>query len=477
MKKKLLILDNDQQTLAELKGIFAGNDIDLFPTSDARSALEYAGTEHPNVALVDIAISGESGLEVMKAIKEQSPHVWVIMLSGRTATRYAIAAMQQGAYDYLTKPLDRNQVKNVVERAMQNSLMSREVRMVGANAPEAVEAYEADVMIGSSPEIIEIWKMVGMLSDSDATVLIQGESGTGKELLARSIYNHSRRKNMPLITVNCAALPETLLESELFGHEKGAFTGAVARRIGRFEQSDKGTLFLDEIAEMTLKSQAKLLRVLENQGFSRVGGTETIKADVRIIAATNRSLIAAVREKSFRMDLFYRLKVMTLHLPPLRERVEDIPLLADYFVTQLARENYAPPLRISPAAQKLLQSHPWEGNIRELNNVIKSAAVICKGATLLPGDLSPLLDGGKAVSAGQPHSLSANSNKEMFQPLFETIAGTHEGSVYKRFIAEAEKSLINLAMDKYRNNEVHASRFLGISRNTLRQRLKAHNIK
>jgi two-component system nitrogen regulation response regulator GlnG len=476
MQRKLLIIENDSDALNLLQRLFTDDGVALFPEKDVRSALACVRKEHPNVALIDMTDEGQSGLATMMAIKQQDPRVCVIMMSGRLTTQDAIESMKHGAYDYLGKPLDMNQLKSVVERALQNSLLSREVRMVGAVVPEAADEDDRDVLIGSSPEIVEIWKMVGMISQSDATVLIQGESGTGKELIARSVYNNSQRKNKPFLIVNCAALPENLLESELFGHEKGAFTDASVRRIGRFEQSAGGTIFLDEIAEMSLKSQAKLLRVLENKEFSRVGGTETIKADVRIIAATNRSLIAAVKEKSFRMDLFYRIKVMTIHLPPLRDRREDIPLLADFFVKRTCREVHKPPMLISPAALKLLQAHSWEGNIRELSNVMKSAVVFSKSDSLQPEDVTPLLDIGRAGDA-EPSTAVSGSSSIQFHSLFEAVAGSHEGAAYKMFISEAEKALLSLTMSKYKNNEVHASKFLGISRNTLRQRLKLYNLK
>jgi DNA-binding NtrC family response regulator len=324
--------------------------------------------------------------------------------------------------------------------------------------------------------MVEIWKMVGKLSATDATVLIQGESGTGKELLARSIFSNSLRKDKPFLAVNCAALPETLLESELFGHEKGSFTDAVSRHIGRFEQCAGGTIFLDEISEISLKNQAKLLRVLENQEFERVGGNENIKADVRIIAASNRSLIQAVKGKSFRMDLFYRLKVVTIHLPLLRERPEDIPLLVDFFVKKFARENRKALMNVSPSAMKLLLSYPWTGNIRELKNIINSAIVFSRGNTLSSEDFEPLLFGSKNSGVEDTSSLSTPDFPAPFKSLFDNLSRDNEGAVYERFIAEAEKTLFRLAMEKNMNNEVHAAKFLGISRNTLRQRLKLHKL-
>jgi len=293
--------------------------------------------------------------------------------------------------------------------------------------------------------------------------------------LARSIYNNSKRNNKPFLAVNCAALPENLLESELFGHEKGAFTDAVRRHIGRFEQCNGGTIFLDEIAEMSLKNQAKMLRVLENQEFERVGGTEVVKIDVRIITATNRSLIHAVKEKRFRMDLFYRLKVVSIFLPPLRERLEDIPVLANHFIKKFYKENRKAEMKVSPAAMKILISYPWPGNIRELKNVMNSAVVFCKGDTLFPDDLEPLLFG-RTISEEVTGGNATSEYYAALKPLFEAMCLNTEVRFFDSFIAEIEKALFTLTMEKFNKNEVQAANFLSISRNTLRQRLKKFNL-
>jgi len=474
MKRKLLIVDDDTAILDTLKKFFTEKGMQVFLGQDSPSGLECVKMEHPQVALIDISLPQKSGIELLEEIKGIDPHLRVIMMSGNVTTQNAIAAMKYGAYDYLTKPMDPNKLEVIINKAFQSSNLTREIRIIGATPPPADED-DTDVMIGSSPEMLEIWKMIGQISGSDVTVLVQGESGTGKELLARSIYNNSRRKNKPFLAVNCAALPDNLLESELFGHEKGAFTDASSRHIGRFEQCTGGTIFLDEIAEMSLKSQAKLLRVLENQEFERVGGNESIKVDVRIIAATNRSLINAVKEKSFRMDLFYRLKVAAIFLPPLRERSEDIPLLVNFFIKKASQENRKSLMKLSPAAMKILLSYPWTGNIRELKNVINSAIVFSKGDTLLPEDFESLLYGKQSGTESVARH-SAQNTYAMFQPLFEDIALNNEGAVFESFIAQAEEALFRLAMAKQKNNEVHAAKFLGISRNTLRQRLKLYKI-
>jgi DNA-binding NtrC family response regulator len=427
------------------------------------------------VALVDISLPKRSGLEVLSELKEIDPRICVIMMTGHLTTQNVIEAMKHGAFDYLTKPLNLKQLEALVNKAFQTNFLTRGIRIIGGPAPAKIVEVETDAMIGSSPEMIEIWKMIGKISESDATVLIQGDSGTGKELLARAVYTNSRRKKKPFFAVNCAALPENLLESELFGHEKGAFTDAVRLHIGRFEQCNGGTIFLDEIAEMSQKNQAKLLRVLENQEFERVGGNETIKVDVRIIAATNRSLITAVKEKRFRLDLFYRLKVVTIHLPPLRERLEDIPVLVSHFVKRFSRDNNKPLLKVAAAAMKVLLAYPWPGNIRELKNVINSAVVFSKGDTLFSEDFEPLLYGSNALDEAAQDS-STWDCYAMLKPLFNDIALNHDGSAYEGIISRVEESLIRLTMEKYRNNQVHAAKFLGISRNMLRERLKKYGL-
>ncbi|MGA2152545.1 MAG: sigma-54 dependent transcriptional regulator [Geobacteraceae bacterium] len=478
MKYKLLILDDEQDILQMLKSCFK-EDIDLFLETESDAALRCIAAERPNVAIIDINLQGKSGLEVLKEAKKIDPGLAVIIATGFGTTQTAIEAMKLGAYDYLTKPFDIKKTQGVVSKALECNLLSRKVRYTRESDAISAEESDTDIMIGSSPEMIEIWKMVGKVADSDATVLIQGDSGTGKELLARAIYNNSRRRNRSFLAVNCAALPENLLESELFGHEKGAFTDAHCRRIGKFEQCTGGTIFLDEIGEMSPANQGKLLRVLENQEFERVGGNETIKVDVRVIAATNRSLVSAVKEKSFRIDLFYRLRVVSFYLPPLRDRVEDIPLLVNLFVTMFSRK-YAKKIKgVAPEALDMLISHHWEGNIRELKNVINSATVFCKGEILMPEDFESL-------------HLSKAGKKEMclegivddyytvfwniLEPMFDRVCLKNRGTVYDNINMGLEKALIHMAMEKSSQNQVLAAKLLGISRNTLRDRLERYKI-
>jgi two-component system nitrogen regulation response regulator GlnG len=478
MKYKLLILD-DEQGILDMLGACFRNEMQLFLEKEGEAALRRIAGERPNVAIIDINLPGKSGLEILKEAKKIDPGLSVIMATGQGTTRTAIESMKLGAYDYIPKPFDVKKLQSVVNKALESNLLSRKVRYSRESEVVPGDETDTDVMIGSSPEMLEIWKMVGQVSDSDATVLIQGESGTGKELLARAIYNNSRRRNRSFLAVNCAALPETLLESELFGHEKGAFTDAHCRRIGKFEQCNGGTIFLDEIGEMSPANQGKLLRVLENQEFERVGGNETIKVDVRVIAATNKSLVTSVKDKRFRMDLFYRLRVVSFFLPPLRDRVEDIPLLAKMFLDRYSRQ-YGKKLKgIAPEAMDMLISHHWEGNIRELKNVINSATVFSKSEVLAVEDFLSFLrpkNGKKEINlegiVDDYYSVFWN----ILEPMFDRVCLKNRGNVYDNVNMGLEKALIHMAMEKSSQNQVMAAKLLGISRNTLRDRLERYKI-
>lgn len=474
MKSKLLILDDDIMTLALLKKAFAESNMDLYLEHDAEKALGCIVKERPNVALLDMRVPGKSGLEVLQDAKKIDPGLAVIIMTGYSPTQTAIEAMKSGAYDIVTKPFDIINIRKLVQKALESNLLSRKVRFTRNIAQLSDAPLDEDLMIGSSPEMMEIWKMVGRVADSEATVLVTGETGTGKELLARAIYSNSKRRNRPFLAVNCAALPENLLESELFGHEKGAFTDAHTRKIGKFEQCTGGTIFLDEIGEMSLANQGKLLRVLETQQFERVGGNETIKVDVRVIAATNRSLLTSVKEKEFRLDLFYRLRVITFFLPPLRERPEDMPLLIDFFLRKYSHKYNKPVKEISQEAYDLLQEYHWEGNIRELQNAINSAVVLASCSVLTPEDFPTLNDGGDAVkiaaqvSEGAPY---AEIFRNMLAPIFDGICRKNRGNVYECVSSALEQALIDLALASSDRNQVMAAKLLGISRNKLRDRI------
>jgi len=479
MQSKLLILDDDVTTLNLLKNFFAESTMDLYLESDAARALDCMKKEHPNVALLDLRIPGSNGMEILRQAKSIDPGMSVIIMTGYTSTQTAIEAMKSGAFDIVSKPFDLNNLKKLVQKAMESNQLSRKVRFTRNIAHLSEAPFDEDLMVGSSPEMMEIWKMVGRVADSVATVLVTGETGTGKELLARAIYTNSVRRNRPFLAVNCAALPENLLESELFGHEKGAFTDAHSRKIGKFEQCSGGTIFLDEIGEMSLTNQGKLLRVLESQEFERVGGNETIKVDVRVIAATNRSLLTAVKEKTFRLDLFYRLRVITFFLPPLRERPEDIPLLIDLFLRKYSHKHGKPVKELSQEAYDLLQNYRWEGNIRELQNAINSAIVLSSGSVLTPEDFPELNcvdDVAKMVGQLSDSTPHVELFRTILGPIFDSICRKNRGNVYDAVNSGMEQALIELALDSTDKNQVLAAKLLGISRNKLRDRIERFSL-
>jgi DNA-binding NtrC family response regulator len=480
MRPKILFLDHDADILETYGSIFANEDIELLLETDGNSALIRIRTEHPKVAVIDINLrSTISGLDVLREAKKRHPKLAVIITTGNSSTQSAIEAMKYGAYDYLTKPLDFHKLKNTIRKALEYSTYNRKVHYMADPGQLNENSGDADIMIGSSPEMFEIWKMVGKIADSDASVIIQGESGTGKELLAKAIFSNSRRKDKPFLAVNCAAIPENLIESELFGHEKGAFTDAHSRRIGKFEHCNGGTIFLDEIGEMSLSSQGKLLRVLEGQNFERVGGNETIKVNVRIIAASNRSLVSAVKEKRFRLDLFYRLKVIAFFLPNLHERQEDIPLLVDLFIRQFSKMHGKTIKGVASESLDLLMSHPWEGNIRELKNVINTIIIMCKGYIIMPEDIEAVIGTKKSHTEIVPQELGDDIHSaftHFLEPVFDKICSRYKGAIFEQFTMGMEMALIGMALQRNDNNKVLTAKLLGISRNTLRDRVERYNL-
>jgi two-component system nitrogen regulation response regulator GlnG len=380
--------------------------------------------------------------------------------------------MKLGAYDYLLKPFDVPKLKEIVTGALK---AARDMKQVVSYQPLLEsEDYELGI-VGRSETMQTVFKLLGQVAASDATALITGESGTGKELVARAIYHHSHRAAQPFLAVNCAAIPEQLLESELFGHERGSFTGATTQRIGKFEQCHKGTLFLDEIGDMTPPTQTKILRVLQSGAFERVGGNQAIKVDVRIIAATNKPLEQAVAARQFREDLFYRLNVVRIHIPPLRERREDIPLLVNYFLKAIAREQSRAPKAIAAAAVKALEKYHWPGNVRELENVIRRAHVIAKGDAILPADLPAEITGREcpagAISAAPPESAAADT-AALARRLFQFARRDPKLKV----LPAVERELVIQALKETENNQVHAAKLLGITRATLRKRIAKFGI-
>jgi len=432
-------------------------------------------------------MGGISGLETLRRIRQMDTKLLVILMTAYGTTQTTIEAMKLGAHDYLLKPFDVPKLKEIVANALKTA---RDMRQVVSYQPLLEsEDYELGI-VGRSEAMQQVFKLIGQLAASDATALITGESGTGKELVARAIYHHSNRSAQPFLAVNCAAIPEQLLESELFGHERGAFTGATNQRIGKFEQCNRGTLFLDEIGDMTPATQTKILRVLQSGTFERVGGNAPLKVDVRVIAATNKPLEQAVAARQFREDLFYRLNVVRIHLPPLRDRREDIRDkitermdgskrreigLANYFLAKFAKEQQRPVKSIAESALRTLEKHHWPGNVRELENVIRRALVMAKGNAILPADLPSEVTGhgsGVAPLATARGETAATGAAALARQLFHIARCDPKLKV----IPAVERELVIEALKETNNNQVHAAKLLGITRATLRKRIEKFGI-
>ena len=418
-----------------------------------------------DLAFIDIRMPGLSGLDLLQKTQAAQIDLPIIIMTGQTTLTNAIEAMKHGAFDYLPKPFDLDDVHALVSHVI-------ETKRLTANTERPLPAIQGrdEQIIGSGAAMQQVYKTVGRIVRSDATVLLQGESGTGKELVAKVIHHYSARWRAPFIGVNCSAIPLDLLESELFGHERGAFTGAVERHAGKFEQAAGGTLFLDEIGDMPPSLQAKLLRVLQEREFTRVGGSQALQADVRIIAATNQDLAAAVKEKRFREDLYFRLRVVPITLPPLRQRREDIPELTAYFLDKITQEVGTAATGITPEAQALLTHYSWPGNVRELENTLLRAAVLSPGPLLMPADFSL-----PQTRTPLPADLAELSFEEVIQRQLTAYLQQPDlleaGDLHAVVISQVEKPLIELVLDHTRGNQLKAAEILGINRNTLRKKM------
>ena len=475
---KLLLIDDEDDVRYSFKRIFSSPDLNLETAASGEEGLKVIKSFQPDLVLMDVRMGGINGLETLRRIRQDDAKLPVIMMTAYGTTQTAIDAMKLGAYDYLLKPFDVPKLKQIVADALK---AARDMRQVVACEP-LLETEDYDLgIVGRSQPMQEVFKMIGQLAGSDATALVTGESGTGKELVARAIYHNSRRNDKSYLPINCAALPETLLESELFGHEKGSFTGAISQRIGKFEQCDKGTLFLDEIGDMTLSTQAKILRVLQSGTIERVGGNKPIVVDVRIIAATNKRLEEAVASREFREDLFYRLNVVRVSLPTLRERREDIPLLIDYFLKTISSAEGRKPKSILEDAQERLMQHDWPGNVRELENVIRRTIVMAKGEAIRADDLPTDIRSVGRNSAGTTQALG-----QAEPPLVAAIdLGTISAKLFHwakerpdiAVLPAVERELIAHALRETNGNQVRAAKLLGITRATLRKRIEKFSIK
>jgi two-component system nitrogen regulation response regulator GlnG len=459
----VLLVDDDPVMIQEqVTHALEPQGIRIAVARTAEEGLRQVAAQLPDVILLDVHLPDLPGLETYQRIRQIDGRIPVIFITWAATADTAIEAMKQGAYDYLFKPLDLARLRGVVLQALELGRLMREPAVV-AETPPTEDA--GDAIIGRCPAMGEVYKAIGRVAGQNVIVLITGESGTGKELVARAIYQHGSRARAPFLAINCAAIPESLLESELFGHEKGAFTGAERRRIGKFEQCSGGTLFLDEIGDMPLATQAKILRLLQDQSFERLGGNETIHTDVRLIAATNRDLKAWSEEGKFRPDLYYRLSVFTIHLPALRERGDDLPMLVQHYLRRFSRELGREVRDIAPEALERLRSYPWPGNIRELQGVLKQAILQATGTVLIPAFLPESVGMPPDPAAGQARGTEADFSFESF-----ILRRLEEGTT--ALSAEAhqqlDRILLRLVLRATRGNQVQAARVLGISRQTLR---------
>jgi len=461
----LLVVDDEPSVLGVFSRVFREDGVEVVTATTAAAGLSGFAERNPDAVVLGVLLPDGCGLELFREIHQRDPKVPVILTTAGSESDTAIEATRLGAFDYLVKPLDYAEVRRLVGRAFEIGRLSGDPVSLGPE-PGRLPA-EADALVGRCLAMQAVYKSIGRVAPQTVTVLIQGESGTGKELVARAVYKHSNRAEGPFLVVTCAAIPETLLESELFGHERGAFTGADRCRIGKFEQSHGGTLFLDEIGDMSLALQSKILRVLQDQRFERLGGSQTIATDVRVIAATNRDLEGMVAQGSFRSDLYYRLNIYTIVLPPLRARREDLPLLIDHFLRRINRELGKQVRGVAPEATDLLERYPWPGNVRELQSVLKRAVLQTAGPVLLADFLPENL---RAGDAGR-RPLSPGSVTD-----WEQLVDRHwrEGTdrLYDEAIALAERQVITRVLRRTAGNQLRAAKILGITRTTLRSKMR-----
>ena len=444
-----------------------GYTVDL--AADGNEALRQVREQSYDLAIVDIKMPGMTGLDFLDKAREVRPDLLTVVMTAEASMKNAVEAMKRGAYDYITKPFDLEVVDAIIEKVSRARDVSSQVSLL---KQELKDRYQVEKnIVGNSAAMREVYKTIGKVAVSDVTVLIQGESGTGKELIARAIHFNSARLGKPFVAINCAAIPRDLLESELFGSERGAFTGATERKTGKFEQANHGTIFLDEIGDMPLDLQAKILRVLQEQEITRIGGSQNLQVDVRVVAATNQELLEKVRNREFREDLFYRLNVVPIHLVPLRERREDIKPLVAYFLDRACAEMETKSKQCSSDAMDLLCKHSWPGNVRELENTIKRAVILSSDPLLTPADFGGLLDRQETLHAApQEQSLEAIVEAKLRSSM-NGIEKLDKGDIYDRVLEQVERPLIRYTLEKTRGNQVRAADILGINRNTLRKKI------
>ncbi len=478
MAAKLLVIDDEPNIIFSIKECLQSEDLQVLSASTAREGIALVGSAQPDAVILDVRLPDLSGLDAYDRIAKIDSRLPVIIITAYASTETAIEAMRRGAFEYLLKPVDILRLEDVLKRALEVSRLSR----IPAVVDKATDDPGVDRIIGQSAPMQEVYKTIGRIAPQEGPALILGESGTGKELVARAIYHYSRRSQKPFLAINCAALPETLLESELFGHEAGAFTGADQRRIGKFEQVNGGTIFLDEIGDMSLATQAKALRLIQDQSFQRLGGTQTVKTNVRIIAATNQDLARQIEIGAFRLDLFYRLNVFSLPLPPLRDRLEDLPLLVEYFFKKFNADTHRHVHSITPETLKILQSYSWPGNVRELESTIRFAMVRSIGNIITPDCLPPAFLRSGHIEPPLTHSngtslpssaFSSESSELDIRRLTRDLLASHSMEIYREVQDAVDAIVLDEVLKHVDGNQVQACKRLGIARMTLRNKLRA----
>ena len=455
MKPRLLVVEDDRASGRALKGLLTREGYEVELAEEGQTALQMLDAQFFDLVLTDLALGrGPDGMAVLARAKDLRPETAVVMITAHGNEKIAVEAMKAGAEDYIPKPFDNDEIRVVVQRALDRYRLEREHRLL---LERVQREFGFENIIGTSPGMRRVYETIQKVAETDLTVLIRGESGTGKELVAQAIHNTSTRKNRPFVAVNCAAINQELVESELFGHEKSAFTGADQRREGRFELADGGTVFLDEIGDMAADTQAKVLRVLQERKFERVGGGESVEVDVRVLAATHRNLEEEVQQGRFREDLYYRLKVVQIDLPPLRERREDLPSLCDRFLTQVAERLDREKKSLSPAAMSRVIDHAWPGNVRELGNVLEQASVLSSGLEIDESDLQ---------LQGMGTRVDAASSASGFVP------GANFSDTKKHLIEDFEREFLLAALRRYDGNVSQTAREIGMVRQTLQQKIR-----
>lgn len=447
---RILVVEDEKSMREVLKILLEGEKYEVISASDGLEGLSYITNDIFDLVVTDVKMPKVDGFELLKKVKEISPDTIVIMITAFGTTEAAIEAMKLGAYDYINKPFKIDEIRLIVEKALEKKRLSEEVSLLR----KKVKTYKLENIIGQSPQMQELFRLIPKVAQSNSNALIIGESGSGKELVATALHNLSHRKDRNFIAINCAAFPEGLLESELFGHMKGAFTGAVHNKQGLFEIADGGSIFLDEIGEMPINLQAKILRVLENGSFRRVGGTTDIKVDVRVISATNKDIKGEVTLGRFREDLYYRLNVVPIHVPPLRERKEDIPLLTEHFLKKVSSQ----PRKITPEAMRILTGYPWKGNVRELENVIERTALLTEKEEITPAEL--------------PNEIIGYTDE-----MKEIPELTEKGIDIDKIIGDIEKKYLLKALERSGGVKKEAARLLSLSFRSFRHRLVKYRIK